>query len=145
MLPYTDGAEADGIVEIAVQEVVAGSRDEVQAAVPDEDLSEGEPYYVRSSVTGVANSDTLAFTQPSIYLSVVLSDGSQPAELFAGSAVDECTSGSAEGDFANGSSYDDCRIVLVPAGLQVAQVIYGPSKAGLEEYGRFTGAPVVWQ
>lgn len=145
VLPYTDGAEADGIVEITVEGVTPADLTDVKKAAGGTELPAGVPYYVHSSATGVANSDTLVFTQPTIALDALLTDGSKPAELFASVPAGDCEGGSVPQGFGNGDTYEDCRIMFVPEGQQIAKVVFGPGREELAAYAMFGGAPVVWQ
>ncbi|WP_432543387.1 hypothetical protein [Kineococcus sp. SYSU DK002] len=130
-----------GTYTVSVDAVERGT----DAELADLDLGDAvagmTPFYVRYTVTGGQNAAALRGTDITQDISALLPDGSEATPVILFQEWDRCAHGDQGVDFAEGSTYQTCRIFVAPSSLEITTAQFSAYDT---DYDSYDGEPVTW-
>ncbi|PPK96035.1 hypothetical protein CLV92_105135 [Kineococcus xinjiangensis] len=139
---FSSTDEPGGRVQVRLDAVDTGNPQDLESLGLGDRAAGMVPHYLRFTVTGVANSQNLEFSDLNHNLGGLLPDGSEAAKVHLLGDFAPCNGESFPSGFADGASFQTCVVYLASPTAPVTGASYEDSGT---PYDLFDGAPIRWQ
>ncbi|WP_338073680.1 hypothetical protein [Kineococcus siccus] len=136
-----ESSGSTGTFTVSVDSIERGTDAELAELELGDKVAGMAPYYVRYTVTGGQNAAALRGNDIAQDISALLPDGSEASPVILFRKWDRCASGDQGVDFAEGSTYQTCRVFVAPSSVQVTKAEFSDFDGPYDPY---DGEPVTW-